>query len=93
LKEFKLVQIIFRRLWWRVAGSPVERAEAWRSKASDRVPLRAIRAYLAREHSPAALRVRALHEVISRELLDLQRARHTLAAGNTISFKKKEGAA
>jgi hypothetical protein len=46
--------------------------------------------HLRREPAPAAVRVRALHEVISRELLDLQRARHTEAASNVIALRKKE---
>lgn len=79
---------ILRRLYWRVIGSPVERAENWRRKQRDRVPLSAIRSHVERYRDSAEVRVRRAHEAISRELLDLQRARHTLAASNVVALKK-----
>jgi hypothetical protein len=74
---------LLRRLYWRVIGSPAERAESWRRKESSHVPLEAVRAHAQRYREPAAQRIRREHEAISRELLELTRARHTLAAQGT----------
>jgi len=98
-REAKMAMAILRRLWWRVIGTPLERAEAWRRKDREHVPLSAVRAHVERYREPAAQRVRRAHEAISKELLELTRARHTLAAqgstgstGSTVILLRKKEA-
>lgn len=88
-----MFKAMLRRIWWRVSGTPQQRREQERRDSRDHVPLFAIQNYLKRKQEPSAPRVRALHEAISRELLELTRARHTLAAqsnSSVLPMRKKE---
>lgn len=87
MTEAKLMLAAARRLYWRIIGSPRERAELARAGSSEHVPLRAIRAHLEREREPAEVRVRREREATSRELLELTRARHTAAV---LPMRKRE---
>jgi hypothetical protein len=89
MRELRLVLAAARRAYWRIIGTPREREEIWRRRSEEHVPLSAIREHLAREHEPAEVRVHREREAVSRELLELTRARHT-AAVVMMSARKKE---
>ena len=90
MRELRLVLAAARRAYWRIIGTPREREEIWRAKSEEHVRLAAIRVHLAREREPAEVRVRRERDAVSRELLELTRARHTAAVVMMSARPKKE---
>ncbi len=88
MTEAKLLVAAARRFYWRIIGSPRERAEMERAKSQEHVPLAAIRAHLTREREPAEVRIKRERDATSRELLELTRARHTAAI---LPMRRREG--
>jgi hypothetical protein len=88
MTEARLMLAAARRFYWRIIGSPRERAETARAGSREHVPLRAIRAHLGREREPAEVRIKREREATSRELLELTRARHTAAI---LPMRRREG--